>query len=255
MPSDLAAFAFALYLAAGAGLLWRRVPRAVAAWLWAAACGVHAIGLFAPGPVLAFTFLSALSLTALLLNALALLGALLRAAWHLGLVTLPCALAAVWAEPSPAAAVALGGAALLHVLASLAAYGMLAVAGAQAGLLLVKERGLEPRRLANRLAARLPPLDRMEALLIELIALSLALLTVGLAVGALALTDAPARGLMHKTVFSVLAWALLVALLWGNWKYGWRGRFAARLALAGLALLALGFLGTKLVLEMILGAA
>lgn len=255
MPSDLAAFAFVLYAAAGAGLLWERIPRAVTAWLWAAACGVHAVDLFAPGPPLAFTFLSALSLTALLLNALAVLGTLVRSTWHLGLVTLPCALATVWAAPAPAATAALGGAALLHVLASLAAYGVLAVAGAQAGLLLVKERGLEPRHLANRLAARLPPLDRMETLLIELIALGLALLTVGLAVGALALADATGRGLLHKTVFSVLAWALLVALLWGNWKYGWRGRFAARLALAGLVLLVLGFLGTKLVLEMILGVA
>ena len=42
-------------------------------------------------------------------------------------------------------------------------------------------------------------------------------------------------------------------LLFGRWRYGWRGSVAVRLTLAGVVLLILSYFGTKLVLEVILG--
>ena len=129
---------------------------------------------------------------------------------------------------------------------------MVLLVGAQALMLLLKEHQLNSRHLADQVSGLLPPLDRMESLLFEITALGLILLSVGLAVGASALSDPSSPGIMHKTVFSLLAWVTLVALLWGHWRFGWRGRLAADMTLAGLVFLVLGFLGTKLVLEVIL---
>ena len=87
---------------------------------------------------------------------------------------------------------------------SLLAYGMLMLAGAQALMLLLKEHQLGSRHLADRISGRLPPLDRMESLLIKIIALGLILLSIGLAVGGSALTEPFSPGMLHKMTFSAL---------------------------------------------------
>jgi ABC-type uncharacterized transport system permease subunit len=62
-----------------------------------------------------------------------------------------------------------------------------------------------------------------------------------------------AQHLVHKTVLSVLSWLVFGCLLVGRWRYGWRGRIAARWTLAAMALLVLAFFGSKFVLELVLG--
>ena len=252
----LQASAFALYLAALAGIASGKVASRTIAAAWAAGCVLHAWSLLHPmwpSGDFVFTFLNAVALTTLLINASVLAWAWWRPTWHLGLIALPCALAAVWVEPASAeSAKDFGWNIHAHILLSLLAYGVLALAGVQAIMLLMKERYLGPQHMASRMAGLLPPLDRMEALLVEIIALALILLTLGLAVGGIALTSPFAPGMLHKTVFSLLAWATLVALLWGRWRFGWRGRLAAGMTLTALGLLALGFLGTKFVLEIVL---
>ncbi|MBH2002958.1 MAG: cytochrome c biogenesis protein CcsA, partial [Moraxellaceae bacterium] len=57
----------------------------------------------------------------------------------------------------------------------------------------------------------------------------------------------------HKTAFSIISWFLYGALLIGHYKFGWRGRKAIRFTITGFILLAIGFIGSKFVLEMILG--
>ena len=39
-------------------------------------------------------------------------------------------------------------------------------------------------------------------------------------------------------------------LLWGRWRFGWRGRTAIHWTLSGFAFLALAYFGSKLVLEL-----
>jgi ABC-type uncharacterized transport system permease subunit len=56
----------------------------------------------------------------------------------------------------------------------------------------------------------------------------------------------------HKTVFSVLAWAVFALLLLGRWKFGWRGRKAVRVLYIGALLLLLAYAGSRFVLEVIL---
>jgi ABC-type uncharacterized transport system permease subunit len=65
-------------------------------------------------------------------------------------------------------------------------------------------------------------------------------------------SDLFAQHLAHKTLLSIIAWLVFGLLLWGRWRYGWRGRKAVWLSLAGIILLLLGYFGSKLVLEVIL---
>ena len=59
----------------------------------------------------------------------------------------------------------------------------------------------------------------------------------------------------HKTVFSVLAWATIAVLLIGRSRFGWRGRKAVHVLYVGAALLLLAYVGSRFVLEIILGRA
>jgi ABC-type uncharacterized transport system permease subunit len=54
-------------------------------------------------------------------------------------------------------------------------------------------------------------------------------------------------------VFGVLSWLIFGALLGGRMIYGWRGRTAVRWTLAGFLTLVLAYIGSKFVLEVILG--
>jgi ABC-type uncharacterized transport system permease subunit len=57
----------------------------------------------------------------------------------------------------------------------------------------------------------------------------------------------------HKTVFSVLAWLVFASLLLGRTRFGWRGRKAVRVLYAGSVLLLLAYVGSRFVLEVVLG--
>ena len=61
-----------------------------------------------------------------------------------------------------------------------------------------------------------------------------------------------AQHLVHKTVLSIVAWVVFGILLFGRWRWGWRGSRAVQLALAGMVILVLAFFGSKFVLEVIL---
>jgi len=51
----------------------------------------------------------------------------------------------------------------------------------------------------------------------------------------------------------VLGWLTFGALLVGRWRYGWRGRVALRWIIVGTVLVFLAYLGSKFVLEVLLG--
>lgn len=139
----------------------------------------------------------------------------------------------------------------LHAGLALLAYATLSVAALVAIGLWLQERALRRRQLAA--AAHLfPPLTLVESLLFRLIGAGFALLTLALLSGVVFVENLLAQHLWHKTVLSVLAWAVFGALLLGRWRHGWRGRRAVRLTLIAMALLALAFFGSKFVLEVVL---
>ncbi len=140
-----------------------------------------------------------------------------------------------------------------HILLSLAAYCVLLMAAVQAVLLHLQRRELKHTTRQRIWVRLLPPLQSMESLLFDMLMLGFALLTLALGLGALTVDNLLAQHLAHKTFFSVLSWLVFAGLLWGHWRHGWRGQRAVRFTLTGFALLAVGFVGSKLVLELILG--
>jgi ABC-type uncharacterized transport system permease subunit len=57
----------------------------------------------------------------------------------------------------------------------------------------------------------------------------------------------------HKTVFSLLSWLTFAILLIGRARFGWRGRVAVRVLYAGSGLLLLAYVGSRFVMEVVLG--
>ncbi|HKE93020.1 MAG TPA: cytochrome c biogenesis protein CcsA, partial [Povalibacter sp.] len=80
-----------------------------------------------------------------------------------------------------------------------------------------------------------------------------AVLTLSLFSGFIFVQDLFAQNLSRKTILSCLAWIVFAILLFGRWRFGWRGRTAVRWTLSGFALLVLAYFGSKIVLESILG--
>lgn len=248
----------ALYLCAAARLwLDLRAGRAhrAALWLWAAALACHAAAVapaLAPAPNL--TLSNTHSLAMLLAAALLLAACRSRPLHALGLAALPLAAAALLFgvfDSHERAVAAIGAPGMrLHVLSSLLAYSVALLAAALAVALRLQNRRL--KRRGARPSAALPPLDAMESFLTVLLALAFALLTAALASGWAYYEDLFAQHLAHKVAFSSLAWLVLGVLLAGRAAAGWRGRALANLTLAGVALLALAYFGSKFVLELVL---
>lgn len=138
-----------------------------------------------------------------------------------------------------------------HIFISITAYSFLTIAVVQSIVLAIQDHQLHNRQPSGFIQS-LPPLQIMEQLLFQIIAIGFILLTIGLLIGILFLQDITAQHLVHKTVLSSLAWTIFAILLWGRWRFGWRGRKAIRLALAGFIALMLAFIGTKIVIELIL---
>jgi ABC-type uncharacterized transport system permease subunit len=97
----------------------------------------------------------------------------------------------------------------------------------------------------------------MEYLLFRLILIAFTMLTLTLASGVLFSETLFGKPLAfnHKTVFAFLSWVIFAALLVGRHAFGWRGRKAIRLTLAGFLTLLLAYVGTRFVLEVLLGRA
>jgi len=175
----------------------------------------------------------------------------------LGLAIYPLAgVAAVWAAalPTPLEGTPIADWKLRwHIVLSLFSAGLLTIAAMQAGALALQDRLLHQHELSRLLLRGMPPLQTMERLLFQLIAIGFMLLSATLLSGLWFLHDWFAQHLAHKTVLSLCAWLIFGVLLWGRWRYGWRGRTAIRWALSGYAVLILAYFGSKLVLEQFLG--
>jgi len=141
-----------------------------------------------------------------------------------------------------------------HFLMAMMAYSLFTLAALHAVLMAVAERRLHRGRLTP-LFTGLPPLLTMEALLFRLINIAFVLLTLTLASGVFFSETLFGKALPfnHKTVFAVLSWVIFAALLAGRHLRGWRGRTALRWTLAGFATLLLAYVGSRFVLEVILG--
>ncbi|OUD12386.1 phosphohydrolase [Thioflexithrix psekupsensis] len=145
----------------------------------------------------------------------------------------------------------LGMGVTLHIFISILAYSFLTISAFQAIFLAYQERQLRHKRL-GWILRQLPPLQVMENLLFQMVFLGFILLSLSLLTGFIFFNDLFGQHLVHKTFFSLIAWLVFALLLWGRWRYGWRGQTAIRWNLGGFFLLLLAYFGSKFVLEVIL---
>ncbi|MDH5182786.1 MAG: cytochrome c biogenesis protein CcsA [Gammaproteobacteria bacterium] len=195
------------------------------------------------------------SLVSALMMAMLLLTMLRRPVENLTLVLLPVAIIALslrlLTEAKSSALIQHSSELQLHILLSVVAFSLLSIAAIQAILLAVQERHLRNHRPSGFIRA-LPPMESMETLLFQVIYIGFVMLTLALFNGLLTLQDMFAQHLVHKTILSLSAWLVFATLIWGRWRYGWRGRTAIRWTLTGLITLLMAYFGSKIVLELIL---
>ncbi len=140
----------------------------------------------------------------------------------------------------------------VHWILGIASYGLFGAAVLHAALLTNAEREMRGRRSGIQPAPLGLPLLRLEKLTFRFVAAGFVVLSAALLLGWW--FASPWRW-DHKAVFSVLAWAVFAGLLAGRRVFGWRGRMATRWLYTGAALLLLGYVGSRFVIEVVLERA
>nr|VFK25096.1 MAG: ABC-type uncharacterized transport system, permease component [Candidatus Kentron sp. MB]VFK29857.1 MAG: ABC-type uncharacterized transport system, permease component [Candidatus Kentron sp. MB]VFK74970.1 MAG: ABC-type uncharacterized transport system, permease component [Candidatus Kentron sp. MB] len=203
-------------------------------------------------------FFPAMSLISWGIVLVLLMGAMVRPLENLGILVLPlAAMTVAMALVYPGRHMLPEGMGLgvkIHIVLSILAASVLAIAAFQSVFLAFQERSLRRKRL-RKIFGIFPPLRTQESILFQLIGVGFFLLSLSLVSGMTFLNDMFVQHLAHKTVLSVFAWVVFAGLLWGRWRYGWRGRRIIRWSLMGFVTLMLAYFGSKLVLEIILGRA
>ena len=143
----------------------------------------------------------------------------------------------------------------LHLALGIASYGLFGAAVVHAWLMTRAEKQI---RSAHEPHSGVPLLT-LERLTFRFVTAGFVLLSATLLAGllfgeTLYGTGRPVKW-DHKTVFSVLAWIAFAVLLTGRSRFGWRGRTARRMLYTGAAMLLLAYVGSRFVLEVVLGRA
>jgi ABC-type uncharacterized transport system permease subunit len=139
-----------------------------------------------------------------------------------------------------------------HWALGIASYGLFAVAVAHAWYM---SRAESVIRMAQADQPSVPLLT-LERLTFRFVEAGFILLTTTLAVVFLMgdlIDKAAVVRWDHKTIFSILSWLSFAMLLAGRSLFGWRGRQAVRVLYLGAGLLLLAYVGSRFVLEVLLG--
>jgi ABC-type uncharacterized transport system permease subunit len=135
-----------------------------------------------------------------------------------------------------------------HWLLGVASYALFGAAVLHGVLLDGAERRLRARK-GRTGAAPGVPLLQLERITFRFVQAGFAVLTAAMMLGMA--TSASWRW-DHKTVLSLVAWAIFAALLAGRHLRGWRGQQATRWLYAGVLTLLLAYVGSRFVLEVLM---
>lgn len=203
-----------------------------------------------------FNLFNTLNLTGLFFLLFYILFGLYRPILSLGILAVPSALIGVSlgyvGDATYEPIERLGFGLQVHILLSFAAYCVLLMAAVQGLLLKLQIRELKHKTIHRFWVSRLPSLQSMESLLFDMLLMGFVLLSIALGLGFGVTYDIMTQHIAHKMVFSVLSWLLYGALIVGHYRSGWRGKRAANFAIYGFVLLAIGFIGSKAVMEFLL---
>ena len=148
----------------------------------------------------------------------------------------------------------------IHLLISLFAYSLIAIAAIQAFLMTALDQYLhkpvnfqENPSLTTRILEAQPPLMQQERILFKLIWIGFGALSLSIVTGIMVSLNKSGQFLPmdHKTIFTLLAWLVFSILLIGRSLWGWRGRLALRWTLTGFALLMLAYTGTRFIFDVV----
>ncbi len=140
---------------------------------------------------------------------------------------------------------------IVHIVLSLTAYGCMVVALLYA----LQMRYIHKQLKSNPLLLtqqQLPPLLGVEAWVLKLVMLGSILLAAALVSGFLTIDTMLSAQHAHKTVLSIVALCVFVSLLIGHARWGLSTTMILTLTSVGVAVLTLGYFGTRIVREIIL---
>jgi ABC-type uncharacterized transport system permease subunit len=141
----------------------------------------------------------------------------------------------------------------LHFVIAMLAYSLFFVATVHAVVMLAEEKWLH-RGVLPPFLRSLPPLLEMEALLFRILLAAFVLLTLTVVSGVFFSEQLFGKPLAfsQKIVFAIISWFIFGGLLAGHYFRGWRGRTAVLWTLVGFTALLVAYVGSKIVLELIL---
>ena len=156
-------------------------------------------------------------------------------------------------ERQGAGLIAPSGWVVAHIALAVLTYAALTLAAVAGLAVVLQDRALRTRR-PNELTRALPALAVSERAEIRLLAGAFWLLALGLATGmaVLHLETGHMLVLDHKTLLTLLSFALIGAVLVAHRMSGARGRLMARVVLLAYVLVTLGYLGVKVVTGLLL---
>ncbi len=134
---------------------------------------------------------------------------------------------------------------LLHIFLAILTTAVFAFAGIQALLLALQDRQLHQKTQISWLD-KLPALERMEAILFQMIWGGFILLTVLLLSSFYYYHNAVLAHLFSKTILACLSWIVFAILILGHKLLGWRGRKALYCTAMGIGLVLLLYFGAYL---------
>jgi len=141
-----------------------------------------------------------------------------------------------------------------HILLAMLAYSAFAVAAAHALLMMSLENALHRGGPRSLWWEDMPALLALDQTLVRVTWAGFVLLTFTLLSGVWVnlWLDHPPLKMDHKTFFTLATWVMVAVFFIGRRARGWRGRVAAKFALAGFGLLLLAYVGSRFVVEVLL---
>jgi ABC-type uncharacterized transport system permease subunit len=189
------------------------------------------------------------------------LAAVTREAWRLTAILVPylCLLgilATIWGHV-PEQGVLIGPSdawIMVHIVVTLTTYGLATIAAVAGAGVFLQERALK-RKQPTALTRLLPSIADGERLEVRVLAVAELGLGIGILTGMALQYFLSGRILVfdHRTLLTLLAFAVIGVLLGLHFRSGLRGRRAARWVLVAYLLLTLAFLGVKVVTDVLIG--
>ena len=182
-----------------------------------------------------------------------------RKAWQLTMLLAPYMLivgilATIWQHaPEKPLGNAAAGWIGVHIAFSVTTYALVTIGAIAALAAFLQERALKAKK-PSAMTRLLPSVADCEILLVRLLIAGETVLALGLATGMAVQYGETGRLLVfdHKTILTIMAFAVIGGLLIAHFRSGMRGRKAARLVLLAYLLLTLGYPGVKFVTDVLM---